>query len=408
MLYCGSEGPSVRQDLPTPDSRLDEASPKNMAQERHENLLLLFGDQTFTLQPHLGKLLQHPKENPVLESFLTKAYDVVRSQISVLARTSSSVPRLQSIEDLLDWRQQVDDHGQRCIAIDMAAACLFQLANFILVQDQIKPWLSSDRGETRAIGFCTGALAAAAVSCSTTGDDLIPLAVEAVGLAFKIGALVGETSRSSEAIAEKSGQNWAMAVLGPGAAEAVNTVCSNQTEVSRSCTPYITAHTPRGVTVSGPPNALADLEASPALEEYEKKSLPLHGLYHAPHLYSRSDIDSLIASIPKDLHEQESTMEVISGSGDVRSGRFGELLDAASCHILLDALNWNNVVDLLTKWCQESSLLQMAGEGQASMPASLHVLAIGSKAGQLLMSCTALNCSVSEIPGNEPGLLHSA
>lgn len=40
------------------------------------------------------------------------------------------------------------------------------------------------------LGFCTGALAAAAVSCSSNALELLPLAIEAVRLAFRIGILV--------------------------------------------------------------------------------------------------------------------------------------------------------------------------------------------------------------------------
>lgn len=48
------------------------------------------------------------------------------------------------------------------------------------------------------LGLCTGALAAAAVSCSSNTLELLPLAVEAVRLAFRIGILVDKMARSIE------------------------------------------------------------------------------------------------------------------------------------------------------------------------------------------------------------------
>lgn len=48
------------------------------------------------------------------------------------------------------------------------------------------------------LGLCTGALAAAAVSCSSNTLELLPLAVEAVRLAFRIGMLVDKMARCIE------------------------------------------------------------------------------------------------------------------------------------------------------------------------------------------------------------------
>lgn len=48
------------------------------------------------------------------------------------------------------------------------------------------------------LGLCTGALAAAAVSCSVNTLELLPLAVEAMHVAFRVGMLVDNMARCIE------------------------------------------------------------------------------------------------------------------------------------------------------------------------------------------------------------------
>ncbi|KAK2006131.1 hypothetical protein LZ32DRAFT_499585, partial [Colletotrichum eremochloae] len=44
--------------------------------------------------------------------------------------------------------------------------------------------------EATVMGACTGALTAAAVGCSASLGELVPLAVEAVRVAFRLGLMV--------------------------------------------------------------------------------------------------------------------------------------------------------------------------------------------------------------------------
>lgn len=48
------------------------------------------------------------------------------------------------------------------------------------------------------LGLCTGALAAAAVSCSSNTLELLPLAVETIRVAFRVGTLVENMARCIE------------------------------------------------------------------------------------------------------------------------------------------------------------------------------------------------------------------
>ena len=89
--------------------------------------LYLFGDQTFDIQPHLKDLLRH-RQNPVLEDFFVKTYDAIRTEIYQLPREiRDDLPRFNSVNDLLLQKPG----GKRCVALDMAVTCIYQIGVFI-------------------------------------------------------------------------------------------------------------------------------------------------------------------------------------------------------------------------------------------------------------------------------------
>lgn len=89
--------------------------------------LYLFGDQTYDTQSHLRELMLY-RHNPVLEDFLVKVYDTIRTEIYKLpAEIRDDLPRFTCLDDLVLWKQD----GKRCIALDMAVTCMYQLGVFI-------------------------------------------------------------------------------------------------------------------------------------------------------------------------------------------------------------------------------------------------------------------------------------
>ena len=89
--------------------------------------LHLFGDQTYDIEPHVKDLTQH-RHNPILEDFLVKAYNAVRSEIYTLPpEIRDDLPRFTCVDDLLLRKRG----GRQCIPLDMAVTCIFQLGTFI-------------------------------------------------------------------------------------------------------------------------------------------------------------------------------------------------------------------------------------------------------------------------------------
>lgn len=198
--------------------------------------LYIFGDQTYDFQPYLRDLIRS-RNNPVLEEFLVKSYDAVRMEIYNLPpQIREKLPRFTCVDDLVFW----DQSGFRCVALDMAVMCIYQLGAFIVRIDSDQ-YPSQD---ARVLGLCTGALAAAAVACSCSILDLIPMAVTAVKVAFRIGMRVMDAAHRL-APTEMFDRSWS--IIMPGLhSEAIEDFCahsvsaiSDQAEVFQSTNFYL-------------------------------------------------------------------------------------------------------------------------------------------------------------------------
>lgn len=87
--------------------------------------LYVCGDQTY--QPDLKGLLRY-RCNAVCEDFLVKAYDAIRKEIYKLPPgLRDGLPRFTCFDDLVLYKQD----EKRCIALDMALTCMYQLGTFI-------------------------------------------------------------------------------------------------------------------------------------------------------------------------------------------------------------------------------------------------------------------------------------
>ncbi|RAL16794.1 ketoacyl-synt-domain-containing protein [Aspergillus homomorphus CBS 101889] len=343
--------------------------------------LYVFGDQTFQLQPHLKHLLRG-RSNPILADFLDKAYQAVRAELYRLPTTTrEDLPRFSSLEDLVLW----DQNGPRCVPLDMALTCLYQLGTFI---DQTAPE-DFNASTSRVLGLCTGALAAAAVSCSRSTSELVPLAVKAVIAAFHTGLVVADVTQRIGPSCEAD-QSWSMIVPGLHAAEGVEEFRRNST-LPLTSQPYVSAYAPNGITVSGTPSVLAQLRASEPFTGLRFKGIPIYGPYHAPHLYAPADIHSIINELPSDSMGVTAQLPSLGGSrdpsGDVTT--FSARLEEAIEQILLHPIRWARILDEL-----QASL-------QHSAPDSFRVVSIGSTADQLIYTALKQTPLRSLVPSTQ-------
>ncbi|CAK1367940.1 unnamed protein product [Cercospora beticola] len=310
--------------------------------------LYLFGDQTYEVQPHLKDLLRY-RTNPVLDDFLVKAYDVIRNHIYELPiQVRDDLPRFTCVDDLLLMKPA----STRCIPLDMAITCLYQLGVFISQTDLEYP--RSDNA--RVLGLCTGTLAAAAVSCSRSTLDLIPLAVAAVSAAFKTGMHVTDLAHRVQPSPDATtGLTWSMlAAASESTTEALSKFCQ-ETKLPLTDRPYVSAVAPSAITISGPPNSLAKLISSDHFTGIRIKRIPIFAPYHCPHLCSQDDVEEIVAGLDATTAQRRNETPVLSTAGTVVGvENFEFLLKEAISQILLQPISWSGIIDEVQKWLNAS------------------------------------------------------
>ncbi|KAI9712188.1 MAG: Type I Iterative PKS [Chrysothrix sp. TS-e1954] len=327
--------------------------------------LYLFGDQTLDIQPYLKDLRRH-EDNPILEAFLQKAYDALREEVHRLSKeTRDDLPRFTCIDDIIFRKAW----GARCVPLDMAVTCLYQLGTFISRVDSAH--YSFDT--SRVLGLCTGTLAAAAVSCSRDTLELIPAAVDAVVIAFRVGLLVADVAHRLEPL-HTSERNWLIFVPGLESPEAAVKKFCEHTLLPRTNHPYVSGYAPNATMVSGSPSSLEQLTTCAGFKELQFQNTPVYAPYHASHLYCQDDIDEIVAGM--NLHtvtdRSVQTPLITSDGSTVISGSFETLLKAAIAQILLHPIRWTNILDGLQLSLQRSTFK------------SFSIIPLGTRADQLI------------------------
>ena len=201
------------------------------------------------------------------------------------------------------------------------------------------------------IGNSVGLLSAAAVSSFSSLASFLPVAIEHIRIAFRLGVEVDAVSeRISSAVSGKAG--WSKIV--PGVTEASihdllagfhkdsvrhsRVVCASYTTESiTQAVPapkqaYISSTGPSGVTISGPPETLTALFESTALKDSRPIDNETYGVYNAPHLYGDASVSKIIS-----FSDAESTdaVEKARPRVPVFSTATGSAFAADSCKSLV-------------------------------------------------------------------------
>ncbi|KAK4166873.1 hypothetical protein QBC43DRAFT_367805 [Cladorrhinum sp. PSN259] len=272
-----------------------------------------------------------------LHDLLNKAYDAIRAELYTLPpEIRDGLPRFTSLEDLLLPDQS--EIRQQCIALDMALTTLYHIGTFIAQADE--PYGPHN---SRAVGLCTGAFAAAAVSCSRNTPELVFLAVDAIVAAFRTGMLVTEVAKRVDQ-SQEINASWALLVAGSDAIDLVQTF-SEQSILPLTNRPYISAYATNGITISGPPRSLAQLVSLFGSKGLTTRTLPIHGPYHAPHLYSKLETKRIVSGIA--LYDNPQQIPLLSSTG-LRLGvdnSFAVLLRDAVNQALLHPLRWPSILE---------------------------------------------------------------
>lgn len=160
----------------------------------------VFGDETFDYSKDLHSLV-HQNDDPLVISFFEKTYHALRAEIGSLPQhRQHDFERFSSFAELSAQKME----GLLHPSLDLALSCAHQLARFIRHVYRFcfsspsytsltrfstygQQWTYPKAANSCVIGICSGALAAAAVSSSTTFSNLLPAAVHSVVISFRTG-----------------------------------------------------------------------------------------------------------------------------------------------------------------------------------------------------------------------------
>jgi iterative type I PKS product template protein len=202
---------------------------------------------------------------------------------------------------------------------------------------------------TRVIGLCTGLLAASVVASAKTLGELVPLAIEAVRLAFRTGTSVGAAKDALEQ-ASSAKDSWSTIVTGISetAAKSAIDAFHEERRISSSAQAYVSAVSVMAITVSGPPSTTKRLfEESDAFSNNTRVPIPVYAPYHAAHIYSPADIERIISSETAELLKQSRPHALIHSASTGKCHTATNTLDLVKIalrEILLEPVRWDSLL----------------------------------------------------------------
>ncbi|KAM3080825.1 hypothetical protein ACMFMF_002740 [Clarireedia jacksonii] len=310
--------------------------------------IYLFGDQTYDVHSKLRSIL-HSRHGPVLRHFFERVDYAIRAEIGQLSSsTRDSLPRFSGIAHLLSW-----NHRDKKLAIpfEMALTCTYQLGSFINDHENIDNSYPVP-GEACVLGLCTGTLASAAISSCRSVSDLLPVAIETVLIAFRTGLCVLDVRNRHES--SRDGSSWSMVVGGSSSSAAIEALNSfrKHSKLPLVSQPYISAYALHGLTISGPPSALAQMSASEEFSSIKSKNISIQAPYHAPHLFCQEDIKDILRSTSFETFARyKAVTPVVSSTSEqpVEASNYQSLLIDSLTQILLEPINWELIKMRLIK-----------------------------------------------------------
>ncbi|KAL9610910.1 MAG: hypothetical protein Q9167_004420 [Letrouitia subvulpina] len=324
----------------------------------NEKRILLFGDQATNLHENLQRQLRAGRTNLLLSHFLERTSTALKHEITYLPPSDQAqIPGFVTIEELIDRSQSSASTHQ---GITNALLCVLQLVEFIEYAGDLntRPCAPSN---TSVIGLGTGLLVGAAVSSAPVLPALIPLGVEVVIIAFRLGLYVQRVAERLE-LPRNDHSYWSRRANGVTESESLKAISlfNKQSNTPKSNQAYISNYNYNSTTISGPPSILKNLfENSDVLRTDNSSDNAILGPAHAPHLHGDVDLHEFLpAENPALLDRYVLSLPLLSSS----SGAFlandlaiGNGFLAAIEDILRRPLRFDRILDTLSATAKASS-----------------------------------------------------
>lgn len=180
-------------------------------------------------------------------------------------------------------------------------------------------------------------------------SELLPLAVEAVRLAFRVGSCVKATKDAFEHTAT-SKESWSTIVPGISESEAKAVLAKfhDERNIPSSAQAYISAVSVMALTISGPPSTTKRLFGEvQSFGDKTRVPIPVFAPYHAPHIHNQASIDQILDKDAvrhlKQFHPLALVHSATSGKCQTATSTL-DLVRAALGEILLQPVRWDNLL----------------------------------------------------------------
>ena len=258
-------------------------------------------------QHTLLRSLCQTKGNVALSNFLEFSSSALKCEVEKLAKPrKDAIPYFQNIHEL----NEVYHNSTLALPeVESSLAVIAQLAHFfayvVALNYKNKVFANSasycsrdltkypGSSKSRALGLCTGLIAAASVASAKSLSELLPLAVEAAKIAFRIGVCVANVGSNIDNVSS----SWSTLITGVSEQNVRQSIDDfhQSTQVAPFDQIYISAVSPVTLTISGPPKVARRLfEEGHIFRDAQMIKLPIYAPYHANHLYSTKDVETIL------------------------------------------------------------------------------------------------------------------
>ncbi|KJZ72345.1 hypothetical protein HIM_08271 [Hirsutella minnesotensis 3608] len=253
----------------------------------------VFGDRLFDAYGFFADFCRERRPGVLATAFIDQAGTALRDEASRAAKSKKvTIPAFKTLRQL---NQKHHTSATKHLGVETALICAAQLCHYIDRVEKNPDELSGSR-EKQFVGFGVGLFAATVAASSASPAVLIPLAVQAVRLAFRVGCHVASTADN---ICDSGGElghaeSWTYAFTSVNAEKAQMRLAQfhKSNAISIVSRAYVSCVAADYVEISGPPSTLRKLVEQRVFGS-EPESCPVYGPFHAAHLHSAVDIDGV-------------------------------------------------------------------------------------------------------------------
>ncbi|KAK5233851.1 polyketide synthase [Exophiala xenobiotica] len=329
--------------------------------------IIIFADQTASSHAVLQEACKR-RDQSLLQQFLRQTAEALRRETYCRFHTAGCNIGFSSTEELIQgyYACQTTD-----AAFDCALVCMAQLAHFIGTFERRSPSYPRQTPEICLVGVGIGLIVANAVASADSLPSLIPLAVETVLIAFRLGAhlqlltaqLLHNPLGPSWSRTLKTDEKSAIALLETFHDE------SNTHAISRL---RLSVVTPDFVVISGSPMVLDRFVQDSGLcstwiQNSNNVYEPYHAMHRIPDFIIEDDI--LLPTTRTLFHEAEPRMPFFCGTKAKPLGGFTPLESLASAlkEITTSTVEWTELFrGKFPRWRQTVNVLSTSSRLRSS------------------------------------------